>query len=458
MDEIGLVDHRPDTVGFHFSAIPNMQVKLPNLGEGAGSIPIASVLVSVGDTVEKDQTILELEMDKSVVPVPSSGSGKVTQLYVSVGDKIKVGDPILDIEAVGGSDAGGAAPAKSVAAPAVASAPAKVASAPRGGHVVYADDFDFNEDIDPNAPMPPASPSVRRTAREIGVDLRRIKGTGGGGRVITNDLRAFVRWCQMTAFRQAGEAAREGLFYPRSKPSVDFSQYGDISRKPMSALRKVIAERMVENKNTIPHVTQFETVDITALNELRQKLAPGYKAKGSNLTMTVLTVIAVVKALKKHPYFNASIDEIAEEVVLKEYYHIGMAVDSEAGLMVPVIRDADKKSALEIAVDLVTLARKVRDREISGDEMRGGSFTISNQGAIGGAHFTPIINKPETAILGVGQSSLQPAVVDGQIVARLMMPITVSYDHRVIDGGSAARFAVDLKNAFAEITEAELSL
>lgn len=436
-----------------------MQVKLPNLGEGAGAIPVASVLVSVGDTVEKDQTILELEMEKSVVPVPSSGAGKVTKIHVAVGDKISVGDTIMDLE---GAEGGGDAPADSEAPAAAAkpaAEPARSAPAPRRrSSASFEDDFDFEEEIDPNAPMPPASPSVRRTAREIGVDIRRIHGTGGGGRVIMSDLRAFVRWCQMTALRQAGDAAREGIFQPRSKPSIDFSQFGEISKKPMTSLRKVIAERMVENKNTIPHVTQFETVDITDLNALRKKLAPAYKEKGSNLTMTVITVMAVVKALKKHPLFNASLDEVTEEVILKEYYHIGMAVDSEAGLMVPVIRDCDRKSPFEIAGDLSSLAKKVRDRAISGDEMKGGSFTISNQGAIGGAHFTPIINKPETAILGVGQSSLQPAVVDGKVVPRLLMPITISYDHRLIDGGDAARFTVDLKNAFLEISEAELTL
>jgi pyruvate dehydrogenase E2 component (dihydrolipoamide acetyltransferase) len=440
-----------------------MQVKLPNLGEGAGSSPVASVLVSVGDTVEKDQTILELEMEKSVVPVPSSAGGKVTKVYVSVGDKIGVGDPILDLEGAGDagdsgeSSGGGDSEPAPKAKPAAAPAPARSSRAGRES-VSFDDYFDFEEEIDPNAPMPPASPSVRRTAREIGVDLRRIHGTGGGGRVIMSDLRAFVRWCQMTAFRQAGEAAREGVFQPRSKPSIDFSQFGEISKKPMSSLRKVIAERMVENKNTLPHVTQFDSVDITDLNALRKKLAPAYKEKGSNLTMTVITLMAVVRALRKHPIFNASLDEVTEEIILKEYYHIGMAVDSDAGLMVPVIRNADRKSPLELATDLKTLAAKVRDRQISGDEMKGGSFTISNQGAIGGGHFTPIINKPETAIMGVGQSSLQPAVVDGQIVPRLLMPITISYDHRLIDGGTAARFTVDLKNAFTEITEADLAL
>lgn len=435
-----------------------MQVKLPNLGEGgSGAIPVASVLVSVGDSVEVDQTILELEMEKSVVPVPSSAAGKVTAVLVSVGDEINVGDPILEIDGAGSDDA---APEPSSPEPQAQpqAAPQQTPQRSRRSAPVYEDDFDFDEVVDPNAPMPPAAPSVRRTAREIGVDIRRIKGTGGGGRVIMADLKAYIRWCQSTAFRQAGEAAKEGIFQPRSKPVIDFSQFGEISKKPMSALRKVIAERMVENKSTLPHVTQFENIDITDLNALRKTLAPAYKEKGSNLTMTVITVMAVVKALKLHPLFNASIDDVTEEIILKEYYHIGMAVDSEAGLMVPVIKDADKKSAFEIASDLTSLATKVRERNISNDEMKGGSFTISNQGAIGGAHFTPIINKPESAILGVGQSSMQPAVVDGEVLPRLIMPITVSYDHRLIDGGEAARFTVDLKNAFSELSEKELSL
>lgn len=439
-----------------------MQVKLPNLGEGAGPSPVASVLVSVGDKVEVDQTILELEMEKSVVPVPSSAAGTVTEVLVSEGDQINVGDPIIEVDTTGdsgGTDDSSDAKAAEPKPAAKAAAPAPAPKKRRASRSVDDEmDFDFEEEIDPNAPMPPASPSVRRTAREIGVDIRRIHGTGGGGRVILSDLRAYVRWCQMTAFRQAGDAAKEGVFQPRSRPAIDFSQFGDIAKKPMSSLRKVIAERMVENKNTLPHVTQFENIDITDLNATRKKIAPSYKEKGSNLTMTVITVMAVVNALKKHPLFNSSLDEITEEIILKEYYHIGMAVDSEAGLMVPVIRDADKKSPFEIASSLTELAGKVRERTISGDDMKGGSFTISNQGAIGGAHFTPIINKPEAAILGVGQSSLQPAVVDGKVVPRLIMPITISYDHRLIDGGEAARFTVDLKQAFADITDKELTL
>lgn len=436
-----------------------MQVKLPNLGEAAGAIPVASVLVSVGDTVEIDQTILELEMDKSVVPVPSTAAGTVTAVNVAVGDQVSVGDTIMEVDGGGSSaDSESVAPVvQSTPAPAPAAPPAASPRPSRRGNLSI-EDFDFEEEVDPNAPMPPASPSVRRTAREIGVDIRKIKGSGGGGRVIMSDLKTYVRWCQMMAFRQAGEAAKEGIFQPRSKPSIDFSQFGDISKKPMSALRKVIAERMVENKQTLPHVTQFDNIDITDLNALRKKIAPSYKEKGTNLTMTVITVMAIVKALKKHPLFNASIDDVTEEIIIKEYYHIGMAVDSEAGLMVPVIRDADKKSPLEIAQDLTQLAGKVRERSVSGDDMKGGSFTISNQGAIGGAHFTPIINKPESAILGVGQSSLQASVVNNEILPRLIMPITISYDHRLIDGGEAARFTVDLKSAFAELTEKELSL
>jgi len=235
--------------------------------------------------------------------------------------------------------------------------------------------------------------------------------------------------------------------------SIDFSQWGPVVKKSITPLRQVIARRMLENWNAIPHVTQFDNIDFTKLNELRKKYAAAYEAQGSKLTLTPLVLKGIVEALKKHPIFNSSLDEATNEIVIKEYYHLGIAVDTEQGLIVPVIRDVDKKSVLEIAKELEVLAAKARDRKVTGDELKGGTFTISNQGAIGGAHFTPIVNKPEVAILGLGRGALQPVVREGKVEIRLMTPIGLSYDHRVIDGGSAARFTVDLIAALQDFKE-----
>lgn len=436
-----------------------MTIKLPNLGEGADSGTVASILVAPGDKIEKDQTIIELESEKAVVPVPSTEAGVVSEVLVSTGQQINVGTGLLELE--GAPDSGEAKEEKpDESTSSEKKAPAKSESPKRSSRrrAPVEDDFDFLDEVDDSVPMPPASPSVRRAAREIGVDLRRIHGNGAGGRVLMTDLRAFVGWCQKIAFDRSSEATADGVFYPRSAPPSDYEQYGSILKKPVTQLRRVIAERMAENKRIIPHVTQFDDIDVTDLNSMRKEIAPSYKEKGSNLTMTVITLLAVVDALKKHPLFNSSYDELNDEIVLKEYFHIGMAVDTEAGLMVPVIKDADKKSPLELSEDLSRLAKKTRDRQLGPDEMKGGSFTISNQGAIGGGHFTPIVNRPEVAILGVGRSELKPAIVDGEIKARLIMPVSISYDHRLIDGGEAARFSVSLKEAFAAIEANRLKL
>jgi pyruvate dehydrogenase E2 component (dihydrolipoamide acetyltransferase) len=234
---------------------------------------------------------------------------------------------------------------------------------------------------------------------------------------------------------------------------IDFSQWGPILKKPVTPLRKVIARRLSESWNTVARVTQFDDLDFTRLGELRKKFAPAYEAKGVKLTLTPFVLRAVADTLKKHSIFNSSLDEVAGEIILKEYIHLGIAVDTEQGLMVPVIRDVDKKSLFDLAKELELLAARARDRKITADEMKGGTFTISNQGAIGGAHFTPIINLPEVAILGLGRSALKPVVRDGKVEVRQMTPMALSYDHRVIDGGSAARFTVDLLKAFENFSE-----
>lgn len=402
-----------------------MDIRLPSLGEGADSGVVVNILVKEGDAVQKEQTIIELETDKAVGSIPSSASGVVQKILVNIGDKISAGTVILSLA---GDVA--AAPAPKSVAP--AARPAATAVTPR---------------TVPGIPAA-ASPSVRKMAAQLGIDLSLVPGSGHGGRIAVEDLRAYI----------------QGLLTAQpavAKPApVAIAPQGPVTRKPITALRKTIMRRMSESWAAVPRVTQFDEADITGLNELRKKHAAAYEKQGAKLTLTVFAIKAVVAALKKHPIFNSSLDEAAGEIVLKDYFHIGIAVDTEHGLMVPVLRDADKKSMLELAKELEDLAGKTRDRKLTAEQMKGGSFTISNQGGIGSGAFTPIINLPEVAILGLGRGALKPVVVGGpagsgagKIEPRLMMPVAVSYDHRVIDGGAAARFVVDLVAAFQNFDE-----
>ena len=422
-----------------------MDLKLPHLGEGADSGTVVNLFVKEGDSVAKDQPILELENEKAVATIPSTSAGTVTKIFVKAGDKISVGQRILAL-----SDGG--------AAPAPARAKAKQAPPARTPEPESAEAPVPREEAEPETvgaePRPDlpvaAAPSIRKLARDLGLDLTKVRGSARGGRIVLEDVRAYIQRLQ----RLAGEprtSAPSGAAAaaPRPAPeSVDFSKWGPVSKKPVSPLRQVIARRMLENWNAVPHVTQFDAADITNINALRKKYAPAYEQKGARLTLTSFALKAVVEALKKHPIFNSSLDEATQELVLKEYFHIGVAVDTDAGLIVPVLRDVDKKSLLELSKELEELAKKARDRKVTAEELKGGTFTISNQGGIGGGHFTPIVNKPEVAILGLGRGALKPVVRGDKIEPRLMMPMGLSYDHRVIDGGTAARFIVDLVAAF----------
>lgn len=426
-----------------------MEVKLPKIGETADSGTVASILVKVGDAVEVGQTIIELEQEKAVAPIASTAAGVVSAILVKEGQKITVGTPILSL---GGA---GAAPA-----PAVSAAPKPaVASAPRRAAVpVEEDEEDLVSEDGPDGPEPAASPYVRKVARELGLKLSRIAGSGPGGRVVTADLARYVARLERGVAR-AGRHADEPKGLVFAPVNQDFSLFGPVISEPLSQLRKIISARMVENAVSLPHVSQFDDADMSRIESLRKQFKAAYEAAGAKLTPTPFIIKALVNALKKHPKFNASVNEVAETLVLKHYCHIGIAVDTDAGLLVPVLRDADKKSLLEIAKELTAIAEKARDRKVGPDDMKGGSFTISNQGAIGGGHFTPIINKPEVAILGIGKTSLKPVVlVDGKIEARPLMPLTVSYDHRVIDGGSAARFTVDLVKELQEFAVEAVAL
>ena len=423
-----------------------MDVKLPKLGEGADSGIVVNIFVKEGDTVAKDQAILELENEKAVASIPSTGTGVVTKVHVKAGDRVGVGQTLVTL-----SGGGAAAPAPTPAAVTKPAAKKVVAKAAPEPEEVEEEAAEAEDEISDAAIA--ASPSVRKMARELGINLGKVRGSESGGRIVLGDVRAYIQRLVKAAARPAPVAASAAAPAKPAPVQVDFSQWGPVSKKPVTPLRKVIARRMSESWNTVARVTQFDDIDFTRLGELRKKFAADYEAKGVKLTFTPFVLKAVAETLKKHSIFNSSLDEVANEIVLKEYVHLGIAVDTDQGLMVPVIRDVDKKSLLELAKELEQLAAKARDRKITADEMKGGTFTISNQGAIGGAHFTPIINLPEVAILGLGRGALKPVVREGKVEVRMMTPMALSYDHRVVDGGSAARFTVDLLAAFHDFKE-----
>jgi pyruvate dehydrogenase E2 component (dihydrolipoamide acetyltransferase) len=424
-----------------------MDVKLPKLGEGADSGVVVNVFVKEGDQVAKGQAIIELENEKAVASIPATANGIVAKIHVNAGDKISVGQRLISLTE-GGKPAATPAPAAKRAAAPSAPEPEEAAVEEEAGEVEEA----------PSKPVvaPVAPPSVRRLARELGIDLSRIRGSESGGRIVIGDVRAYIQRL-IKAGARPPTATAGGPGRPPAE-SIDFSQWGPVTKKPLTPLRQVIVRRMSESWNAVPRVTQFDEADFTHLNALRKKFSEQYEKKGVRLTLTPLVLKALVGTLKKHPIFNSSLDEAANEIVIKDYFHLGIAVDTEQGLIVPVIRDVDKKSVLDLSKELEQLAQKARDRKVSGDELKGGTFTISNQGAIGGAHFTPIVNKPEVAILGLGRGAMKPVARDGKVEVRMMTPLTLSYDHRVIDGGTAARFVVDLVKALEDLKEDEVKI
>jgi len=429
-----------------------MDVKLPKVGDSADSGTVATLLIKVGDVVTAEQTILELEQEKAVAPIRTPHAGRVTAIHVKEGDKISVGALLISIDA---GDGGVPAASKAVTKPG-ASAPTVTSRR------VELDTNDDDNDADLVGPgeegvEPAASPYVRKVARELGIRLSRISGSASGGRVLVSDLARYVGRLEKAVAR-AGRHAEEPKGLVFAPVNQDFSLFGPIVSESLSPLRKVIAARMVENAVSLPHVTQFDEVDMSRIEDLRTRFKAAYDQAGARLTPTPFILKALVATLKKHPKFNASVNDVTEMLIFKNYYHLGIAVDTEAGLLVPVLKDTDQKSLLEIAKELASIADKARDRKLGPDDMKGGTFTISNQGAIGGGHFTPIINKPEVAILGIGKTTPRAVVIGGKIEARPMMPVTVSYDHRVIDGGAAARFTVDLVKNLQEFPESEVKL
>ena len=425
-----------------------MDVRLPNLGEGTDSGSVVSLSVKEVDVIKKGQTILELENEKAVAPIPSPADGTVANIRVKPGDKLTVGQIILSLSEGNGAE-------KKVEQR--ESTPEESHHSPEApAHAETGEDRSKAEAAlkTPPAGIPlPASPSIRKMARELGIDLTKIRGSESGGRIVLKDVRSYIQRLQQLAFpSKAVEPAKPAA------EQIDFSKWGPIHTQSMSTLRRTISRRMHESWTTIPHVTQFDEADITKLMEMRKQLSAAYEAKGARLTLTCFALKAVVQVLKKYPIFNSSLNEFAQEVVYKDYFHIGLAVDTEAGLIVPVIRDVDKKDLLTVAMELNQLAERARDRKVTLEEMKGGTFTISNQGGIGGAHFTPIVNKPDVAILGLGRGVLKPVVRNKQIEQRSMLPLCPSYVHRVIDGGQAARFVQELVEAFENFSQDEVKV
>ena len=409
-----------------------VQFALPDLGENIESGDVIRILVDVGDRLAEDQTVIELETDKAVIEVPSSIDGTVTGILIQQGDTIAVGQPILEVETGEASAAEETPPAAEEPAPAPAPveepAPTPIPQEQKAIPVV--------EEV-PLAPIAastdgpvPAAPSTRRLAREIGVDIAQVQGTGPGDRISIDDVKAHSK-----KLHAAGVAAPIA-----SAPLPDFSQWGAVERQAMTKVREITAERLAQAWATIPQVTQFDKADITSLEKWRAEYGKKAEAAGGKLTPTAILIKILGIALKVFPQFNASIDIAQREIVYKRYFHIGIAVDTPHGLLVPVVRDVDQKNIIELAVELSELAQKTRERKIGPADMQGGSMTISNVGTMGGTAFTPIVNPPEVAILGVARSQVEPAYIDGQFQPRTFLPLSLSYDHRLIDGADGARF------------------
>ncbi|MCZ4315034.1 dihydrolipoyllysine-residue acetyltransferase [Comamonadaceae bacterium G21597-S1] len=426
-------------------------VLVPDIGDFK-DVAVIEVLVKVGDTVKLEQSLVTVESDKASMEIPSNVAGVVKEITVKLGDKINIGDPIAVVQASGGTAPAAAAPSAPAAAsaktesPSAPSAPASVASTPAAAPAAAHD-----PSAPPRAGLPHASPSVRKFARELGVPLDEVKGSGGKGRITAEDVQAFTRAVMSgasqtraaTAKGGAGSAADGGAALGLIPwPKVDFSKFGPIERKDMSRIKKISGANLHRNWVMIPHVTNHDDADITDLEAFRVSTNKENEKSGVKVTMLAFLIKACVAALRKFPEFNASID--GDQLVYKQYYHIGFAADTPNGLMVPVIKDADKKGIMQISQEMGELAKKARDGKLSPGEMSGASFTISSLGGIGGRYFTPIINAPEVAILGVCRSTMEP-VWDGKAFApRLMLPLSLSWDHRVIDGAAAARFNVYL--------------
>ena len=417
----------------------SQDVTLPELGEGIDSGDVVGIMVSIGDQVEEEQGLLEIEIDKGVVELPAPAAGQVTALHLKEGDRATVGQLMATLEVAVVDSAAAEPAAAQSSSPAAAATPAPAATSSSTAAQATAAQATGSAPPSPiaAADVParkwvPAAPSVRRLAREIGVDVGTVKGNGPGGRISEADVKGHSKQLHETRF--AGGTSVPASTLP------DFSKWGEIDAEPFSNVRRITAQRMVQSWTSIPHVTQFDQADVTDLEVFRKSHGKAVEKAGGKLTPTALILKVVAAALVKFPQFCASIDMAGEQVIYKKYRHIGIAVDTKRGLLVPVLRDVDQKTVTQLSIELGQMAEKTRTGRVGIDEMQGGCFTISNLGGIGGTAFTPIINAPEVAILGVARSKTEAVHIDGQFQPRMIMPLSLSYDHRVIDGADGARF------------------
>ncbi|MFN7583258.1 MAG: 2-oxo acid dehydrogenase subunit E2 [Planctomyces sp.] len=423
------------------------EFRLPEVSEGVTKVDVASVAVKVGDTIAKGAVVCEVETDKAVAEIPSPVAGKVTAVHVSAGSSMKIGDLLLTIEAVGSTAAAPAAPAAAPAAQAPVTPAAPPIAAPAAPAAAPA--ASTGSDAGPPAP---AGPATRRLARKLGVNLRQVKGSAAGGRITIEDIEAFVRERMTQPAVPAAAAAAPGFGIVQAAPLPDFSRFGPVEKQPMNKIFRTAASNLHAAWVTIPHVTQHDLADITELETARRKYVKA-NPNAPKITMTAIIIKAVVQALKAFPNFNSSVDMASGELVIKQYYHIGVAVDTPNGLVVPVIRNCDQKNILQVAAELAEIAGRARDRKLKAEDMQGGTFTITNLGGIGGTAFTPIVNYPEVAILGMSRTLNHLILENGQLAERQMLPLSLSYDHRAINGADAARFIVKLSGSLTNFLE-----
>ncbi|MBD9406812.1 dihydrolipoyllysine-residue acetyltransferase [Acidovorax sp. ACV02] len=431
-----------------------VEVRVPDIGDFK-DVAVIEMLVKVGDTIKVEQSLFTVESDKASMEIPSPAAGVLKELKVKIGDTVNIGDLVALLEGTASAAAPVAAPVAAAApapAPVAAAAPAVAAAAPAASVPVPA-----HQPGTPTAGLPHASPSVRKFARELGVPIDEVKGTGPKGRITQDDVAAFTKQVMAGAVQTKAQAAKAPAAASGGSgvgldllpwPKVDFTKFGPVERKDLSRIKKISGANLHRNWVVIPHVTNHDDADITDLEAFRVQFNKENEKSGVKVTMLAFMIKAAVAALKKFPEFNSSLD--GDQLVMKNYFHIGFAADTPNGLVVPVIRDADKKGIVQISQEMGDLAKKARDGKLGPADMTGGCFSISSLGGIGGRYFTPIINAPEVAIMGVCKSSLEPKWDGKQFVPRLMLPLSLSWDHRVIDGAAAARFNVYFASLLAD--------
>ena len=432
-----------------------IEIKVPDIGDFK-EVEVIEILVKVGDTVKAEQSLITVESDKASMEIPSSHAGVVKELKIKLGDKVAEGSLVLMLEASANASINANT---SAAAPAAASVPASAPAAASTSVAVTAPEVKAAPSVPTSSDTPVqhgkshASPSIRKFARELGVDLAQVQGSGPKGRVVLEDVQGFVKGVMRGAVSASPAASGNGGLGMSLLPwpSLDFSKFGSTELQALSRIKKISGPNLHRNWVMIPHVTQFEEADVTELEEFRKQSNDALAKSGVKLTMLAFVIKASVAALKKFPAFNASLDAAGENLILKHYYHIGFAADTPNGLVVPVIKNADQKGIAEIAKEMAELSAQAREGKLKPADMQGASFTISSLGGIGGTAFTPIINAPEVAILGLSKSSIKPQWDGKQFVPKLMMPLSLSYDHRVIDGAMGARFAVYLAEVLADM-------